>query len=93
MFSKKDFKNAKNKNKAAHPCLSYNVENKVVACLKNMRWNHDEFEVEYPSLNNLHKVGKYYLTILLNEKPVVPYLIEVITSPITFWNELNTRFF
>lgn len=58
-----------------------------------MRWNHDEFEVEYPSLNNLHKVGKYYLTILLNEKPIVPYLIEVITSPITFWNELNTKFF
>ena len=58
-----------------------------------MRWNHDEFEVEYPSLTNLHKVGKYYLTILLNEKPIVPYLIEVITSPITFWNELNTKFF
>lgn len=57
-----------------------------------MRWNNDEFEVNYGSLKNLYKVGKYFLAVLLNEKPVVPYMIEVITSPLVFWNELNVRF-
>lgn len=60
--------------------------------VNNVKWNNEEFEIEYPSLKNLHKVGKYYLAILVNEKPIVPYLIEVITSPITFWNELETSF-
>ena len=56
-----------------------------------MRWNNDEFEVDYASLKNLYKVGKYFLAVLLNEKPVIPYMIEVITSPIVFWNDLNVR--
>ena len=59
---------------------------------KNLRWNNDEFEVDYPSLRNLCKVGKYYLAVLLNEKSLVPYLIEIITNPIQFWEQLGISY-
>ena len=91
VFYQRDFMYSKDKSKPVHPCQEFNDKN-VVMSEKPLKWNHEEFEVDYPSFRNLYKVGKYFLKVLLNEKPVVPYLLEVITSPINFWKELNTRF-
>lgn len=92
VYYQKDLIYSKERTKLEHPVLGFDSNKAVVMVEKSIKWNHQEYEVEYPSLKTLYKVGKYYLSVLLNEKPVVPYLIEIITSPITFWNELNTRF-
>jgi hypothetical protein len=92
VFYQKDLIYSKDRTKLEHPVLGYDTNKAIVMVEKSIKWNHQEYEVEYPSLKNLYKVGKYYLSVLLNEKPMVPYLIEIITSPIIFWNELNTRF-
>ena len=92
MSLQRDLKESAANNKIIHPNLVFGERRRVVVKNEYFRWNNEEFDVEYPSLQNSYKVGKYYLSVLLNEKPVVPYMIEVITSPITFWHELNNRF-
>ena len=92
MSIQRDLKESAIQNRMIHPSLVYGKRNQIIINDKYFRWNNEEFDVEYASLRPLYKVGKYYLSVLLNEKPLVPYLIEVITSPITFWNELNNRF-
>lgn len=89
----RDLRESASQNKLVHPSLKYSPDRKIYVNTDHFRWNNDEFEINYSkSLHGYYKVGKYYLSVLLNEKPVIPYLIEVITSPVTFWNQLNDRF-
>ena len=88
----KKFNQAKVTNRISFPSMSMSRSSKVISSVEYLKWNCNEFEIDYPSLKNLFRVGKYYVAILLNEKPIVPYLIEIITSPIAFWNELKIRF-
>jgi len=54
---------------------------------KQLKWNYQDFEVEYLSLSNKHKVYKYYLKPLLVERPgKIPYFTEIIVQPTLFWN-------
>ncbi|CAI2367775.1 unnamed protein product [Moneuplotes crassus] len=93
LSTQRDLKEAAKLNKMVHPSLDYDKDKNIIITTDHFRWNNDEFEITYKkSLRSYYKVGKYYLSVLLNEKPVVPYLIEVITSPIVFWSQLNERF-
>ena len=58
--------------------------------LINIRWNHEEFEMNYEVLKNKVLVWKYYLTNLLEDSPQ-PKLSVPINNPAKLWNELNLR--
>lgn len=59
-------------------------------------WNHREFEVLYPSLNNEIKIGDYYLRLLLEEgdRSSESNLTNrlLIRKPYQFFNDLYHRF-
>ena len=88
----KEFEHSRTNSARKSLSFSQNKYPHISSGAKYLRWNNDEFEVDYPSLRNLCQVGKYYLAILLNEKPIVPYMIEVITDPIKFWGQLGIRY-
>ena len=53
---------------------------------EKIRWNHEEYEVQYSCLEQKCKVGKYYLKDLLNQtQGVTPYLTETVMNPVKFW--------
>ena len=50
------------------------------------KWNYDEYEVIYSTLESKCVVGKYYLTEILSyDEANVPYLKEKLKKPISFW--------
>ena len=78
------------------PNHEFNIEKKVISKCKNLKWNYEEFEVDYQCLKPKYLVWKYYLTKLLNEENLEetkrPYFTKEIVKPIPFWNELKIRF-
>lgn len=56
--------------------------------LINIRWNFEDFEVKYSTLEAKTKVDKYYLDGLL-EDGLEPHLKVDILNPQNFWNELS----
>ena len=42
--------------------------------------------MDYSCLRKKYRVWKYFLTKLLKENAVNPFLTEVITKPVPFWN-------
>ena len=57
-----------------------------ISLVDNLKWNHEEFQVDYSCLRKKYRVWKYFLTKLLKENAVNPFLTEVITKPVPFWN-------
>ena len=56
--------------------------------LINIRWNFEDFEMKYSTLEAKTKVDKYYLDGLLEDRPDPRLLVEI-TNPQRFWNELS----
>lgn len=54
-----------------------------------LRWNHQEFRVQYQSLQQLCFVWKHYIVKLLNQGEEWSTLID---EPLTFWTELQRVF-
>lgn len=75
----------------------FNSEKELHSC-QPISWNHYEFEVNYPSLNDEIKIGNYYLRLLLSqdnssissETNLTNKLY--IKSPTVFFNNLYHRF-
>lgn len=59
--------------------------------LIEIRWNHEEFEMEYDILNNKIFVWKYYLTSLIHDGESPALTVPIQDSP-KFWSQLNIRF-
>ena len=59
--------------------------------LLNLRWNHEEFEIQYDALQKKILVWKYFLTSLVQDSEF-PRLVMEIQKPMKLWNELNIRF-
>jgi len=59
--------------------------------LLNIRWNHEEFEMNYEVLENKILVWKYYLKTLLEDSADAKFTVPI-TNPAKLWNELNIRF-
>lgn len=56
---------------------------------EKVRWNHEEYSIQYSTLEEKCKVGKYYLKNLLSKgEGLFPYLTEVVMNPTAFWNVL-----
>ena len=54
---------------------------------ERIRWNHEEYEVQYACLEHKCKVGKYYLKdLLVRNDGLFPYLSETVMKPVPFWN-------
>ncbi|XP_050693549.1 dnaJ homolog subfamily C member 13-like isoform X4 [Eriocheir sinensis] len=55
-------------------------------------WNHQEFEVSYPSLKDEIKIGDYYLRILLEQENATAEEESPIRKSFEFFNDLYHRF-
>jgi hypothetical protein len=64
-----------------------NHESKREADEEKLKWNYEEYQINYHCLAEKYKVWKYYLSDLLNlHDGIFPYLNEPITQPVKFWN-------
>jgi len=59
--------------------------------LMNLRWNFEEFEVNYQTVVNSAKVGRYFLEGIF-EDGETPKLLVNFSDPKEFWNDLNLHF-
>lgn len=59
--------------------------------LLSLKWNHEEFSIDYECLNNKFLVWKYYLSCLVRDKEG-PILTIAISQPLRLWNELTYSF-
>jgi len=60
--------------------------------LFQLRWNLEEFRVDYPELMNKTAVGKYFLEELVDETGPKMSLTQKIEYPKAFWLELVSNF-
>ena len=59
--------------------------------LLSLKWNHEEFSIEYEALKTRYLVWKYYLACLIRDREE-PILTIAITQPLRLWNELGYTF-
>lgn len=59
--------------------------------LLSLKWNYEEFSIEYEALRPKFLVWKYYLSCLIRDKEN-PIITIAISQPLRLWNELNTSF-
>ena len=70
----------------------------MVSKVKNLRWNFEEFRINYHIDKQLIKVSQFYLNKLLSEGDAKnnyrPYLTMEVKTPILFelWDELQYKF-
>ena len=57
-----------------------------------LKFNHEEFNIEYISLRSYCLVGRYYLNLLLKDDEINPHLSVNVTHVYRFWTELNFAF-
>jgi hypothetical protein len=58
----------------SHPALMFNSQQVVVSDVSHLKWNFEEFNVSYSVYQDQFRVWKYYLSKLLDDKPLKPCL-------------------
>ena len=57
-----------------------------------LKWNFEEYDVRHSTLLKMLPVYKYYIRILLVDKPNPRFSVTTINNPKRFWEELSTAF-
>lgn len=63
------------------------AENKFLS----LKWNHEEFFIDYEALKPKFLIWKYYLSCLIRDKEE-PIITIAISQPLRLWNELSYSF-
>ena len=59
--------------------------------LLSLKWNHEEFIIEYEALKPKFLIWKYYLSCLIRDREESMLTISI-SQPLRLWNELNYSF-
>ncbi|CDW89296.1 UNKNOWN [Stylonychia lemnae] len=77
-----------------HPVHYYDADHQIKSRVKNLKWNYNEFRVNFSVDRKMFRVWKYYLSRLLvenGEKPKIDLKIQK-SKLMIFWDELQQQF-